>query len=76
MAVLLSAFRHFARLSLLLGEPTVRHASHTAALSIAPRFSEFSLTFLKIPFAYLQKFPKKLFSQKVSKQSSPVIRLT
>ena len=49
-------FRHFARfVRLLLREPTVRHASHTAALSIALRFSEFSPKCLKIPVAYLQK---------------------
>ena len=30
------------------GEPTLRHASHSAALSIAARFYEFSLKFSKI----------------------------
>ena len=38
------------------GEPTLRHASHSAALSIAARFYEFSRKFSKISwYAYLQK---------------------
>ena len=47
------------------GEPTLRHASHSAALSIAARFYEFSLKFSKIS--------RRIFAEIKNKHSSYVV---